>query len=104
LLTGNPEGHRRSFFAADSRRRRWNRKDYNSVIFFENGEIKETYRKQHLVPFTNIPVSEADALLYNLLLANDYNWWEKGNRPRMFKTDEGVTFSTPICFEMYSAT
>lgn len=37
--------------------------------------------------------------LYNLLLANDYNWWETGHDPVVFETAEGVKFSTPICFE-----
>lgn len=67
---------------------------------FEGGEIRETYRKQHLVPFTeHFPYEKELPWLYNLLLANDYNWWEKGYVPVVFETDEGVRFSTPICFE-----
>lgn len=101
LLTGNPEG------VLDDpslppvlENGEWNRTDYNTVIFFEDGEIKETYRKQHLVPFTeHFPYEKQMPWLYNLLLANDYNWWEKGTVPVVFRTEEGVTFSTPICFE-----
>ncbi len=101
LLTGNPEG------VLDDENlppllpdRSWNRKDYNTVIMFEGGEIRETYRKQHLVPFTeHFPYEKELPWLYNLLLANDYNWWEKGYVPVVFETDEGVRFSTPICFE-----
>ncbi len=101
LLTGNPEGlvkdESKPPLNEDGS---WNRKDYNTVIMFENGEIKETYRKQHLVPFTeHFPYEKQMPWLYNLLLANDYNWWETGYDPVVFETDSGVTFSTPICFE-----
>jgi len=101
LLTGNPEG------VLDDENLppvlddgQWNRKDYNTVIMFESGEIKNTYRKQHLVPFTeHFPYEKQLPWLYNLLLANDYNWWETGYDPVVFETDAGVRFSTPICFE-----
>lgn len=101
LLTGNPEGVLKDEslppLLPDGT---WNRKDYNTVIMFEGGEIKNTYRKQHLVPFTeHFPYEKQLPWLYNLLLANDYNWWEKGYDPVVFETDEGVRFSTPICFE-----
>lgn len=101
LVTGNPEGEiddpSLPAFGADGS---WNRKDYNTVIFFEDGKIKNTYRKQHLVPFTeHFPYEKEMPWLYNLLLANDYNWWEKGFDPVVFETEEGVRFSTPICFE-----
>lgn len=101
LLTGNPEGviddETKPALLDDGS---WNRKDYNTVIFFENGKIKNTYRKQHLVPFTeHFPYEKQLPWLYNLLLANDYNWWETGYDPVVFKTDQGVNFSTPICFE-----
>ncbi|ADY14606.1 apolipoprotein N-acyltransferase [Sphaerochaeta globosa] len=101
LVTGNPEGviddAGQSALLSDGS---WNRKDFNTVIFFEDGEIKNTYRKQHLVPFTeHFPYEKELPLLYNLLLANDYNWWEKGYESVVFETEEGVKFSTPICFE-----
>jgi apolipoprotein N-acyltransferase len=101
LVTGNPEGviddPTKPPLGADGS---WNRKDYNTVIFFEGGEIKNTYRKQHLVPFTeHFPYEKQMPWLYRLLLANDYNWWETGYDPVVFETAEGVRFSTPICFE-----
>jgi len=101
LVTGNPEGvlddPTKPPLGDDGS---WNRKDYNTVIFFEGGEIKNTYRKQHLVPFTeHFPYEKQMPWLYNLLLANDYNWWETGFDPVVFETDSGVRFSTPICFE-----
>lgn len=101
LVTGNPEGviddPSLPPLLSDGS---WNRKDYNTVIFFEDGKIKNTYRKQHLVPFTeHFPYEKQLPLLYNILLANDYNWWEKGHEPVVFETEEGVKFSTPICFE-----
>ena len=61
--------------------------------------MKETYRKQHLVPFTeHFPYEEEFPWLYELLLANDYNWWEEGEEATVFEYD-GIHFSTPICFE-----
>ncbi|MDD3902788.1 MAG: apolipoprotein N-acyltransferase [Sphaerochaeta sp.] len=101
LLTGNPEGviddPSKPALLDDGA---WNRKDYNTVIFFDGGKIQNTYRKQHLVPFTeHFPYEKQLPLLYNLLLANDYNWWETGYDPVVFETIEGVKFSTPICFE-----
>ncbi len=101
LLTGNPEGMLKDENAPPLKDNGdWNRKDYNTVIMFEGGEIKETYRKQHLVPFTeHFPYEKQMPWLYNLLLANDYNWWETGYDPVVFETAEGVKFSTPICFE-----
>ena len=101
LLTGNPEGVLDDPTVGPlDENGYWNRKDYNTVIMFENGEIKKTYRKQHLVPFTeHFPYEKQLPWLYRLLLANDYNWWEKGYDPVVFETDQGVRFSTPICFE-----
>ncbi len=100
LLTGNPEGviddPSLPPILEDGST---NRMDYNTVILFDDGEIKETYRKQHLVPFTeHFPYEEELPWLYNLLLANDYNWWLQGDEPVVFVSD-GVHFSTPICFE-----
>ena len=38
-------------------------------------------------------------MLYKTLKANDYHWWEKGTESVIFETSNGITFSTPICFE-----
>lgn len=100
LVTGNPEGVIKDpSLPPILEDGSTNRTDYNTVILFDDGEIKETYRKQHLVPFTeHFPYEEELPWLYNLLLANDYNWWEQGDEPVVFEAD-GVKFSTPICFE-----
>lgn len=102
LLTGNPssilaEGETEAYTPDGD----WNNKlDYNSVILFDDGQIKQTYLKQHLVPFTeHFPYQKTMPWLYNLLKSNDYHWWEEGEDPVVFKTSTGITFSTPICFE-----
>lgn len=102
LLTGNPssilaEGETEAYTPDGD----WNNKlDYNSVILFDDGQIKQTYLKQHLVPFTeHFPYQKTMPWLYNLLKSNDYHWWEEGKDPVVFKTSTGITFSTPICFE-----
>ncbi|AEC02447.1 apolipoprotein N-acyltransferase [Parasphaerochaeta coccoides] len=101
LLTGNPEGVLANpDLPPLLENGEWNRADYNGVLLFEDGEVKDTYRKQHLVPFTeHFPYEKQMPWLYNLLLANDYNWWEKGTESTVFETADGVRFSTPICFE-----
>jgi apolipoprotein N-acyltransferase len=101
LLTGNPEGVIDDVTKpAILDNGEWNRKDYNTVIYFSNGKIQNTYRKQHLVPFTeHFPYQKQMPHLYALLEANDYHWWEKGDDPVVFTADRGITFSTPICFE-----
>lgn len=101
LITGNPEGVLKDMskgpILEDGE---FNRTYYNGVMLFDHGEIAGQYRKQHLVPFTeHFPYEKQLPWLYNILLANDYNWWEKGTESVVFKTDDGVTFSTPICFE-----
>jgi apolipoprotein N-acyltransferase len=101
LITGNPEGVLKDPNEGPvDAEGKLNRTDYNSVIYFSNGKIAQTYRKQHLVPFTeHFPYEKQLPLLYKILLANDYNWWEKGTESVVFTSPEGVTFSTPICFE-----
>ena len=100
LVTGNPEGVIKDkelapvFESGD-----WNWKTYNTVIYFANGEVDGTYRKQHLVPFTEyFPYEKEFPWLYELLLKNDYKWWEMGDESTVFNYD-GISFSTPICFE-----
>ena len=100
LITGNPEG------VIDDPTKppinedlTYNWKTYNTVLFFNRGEIAGSYRKQHLVPFTeHFPYKEQLPWLYELLLKNDYKWWEKGYEATVFEYD-GLRFSTPICFE-----
>ncbi len=101
LLTGNPSSViKDESLPAYDENGDWNKKDYNSVILFDDGVIKQTYLKQHLVPFTeHFPYEKQMPLLYKLLKANDYHWWEEGTEPVVFETSNGITFSTPICFE-----
>ncbi len=100
LVTGNPEGViKDKDFSPVLDDGEWNWKTYNTVIYFSSGEIKGTYRKQHLVPFTEyFPYEKQFPHLYALLKANDYKWWEKGDEATVFEYN-GVKFSTPICFE-----
>ncbi len=101
LLTGNPSSViKDESLPAYDEEGNWNKKDYNSVILFDDGKIKQTYLKQHLVPFTeHFPYEKQLPWLYKLLKANDYHWWEEGTEPVVFETSNGITFSTPICFE-----
>ncbi len=101
LLTGNPYSViKDESLPAYDEEGNWNKLDYNSVILFDDGVIKQKYLKQHLVPFTeHFPYEKQLPWLYNLLKANDYHWWEKGTEPVVFETSNGITFSTPICFE-----
>ncbi len=101
LLTGNPSGEiKDESLPPYDEEGNWNKEDYNSVILFDDGVIKQSYRKQHLVPFTeHFPYEKQMPWLYNLLKANDYHWWEKGEESVVFETSNGIKFSTPICFE-----
>ncbi len=77
-----------------------NRVDYNAVIHYEAGELQDAYRKLRLVPFTeHFPYGDTFPLFYSLLLANDFNFWAEGTEATVFETQDGVKFSTPICFE-----
>ena len=80
--------------------------DYNAALFYKPGGVhKQTYRKTHLVPFTeHFPYKKQLPFLYNLLEKSDTHFWEKGKEYTVFEFDPnnselGVKFSTPICFE-----
>lgn len=101
LLTGNPRGVLKdeSKPPIDPVTGELNRTDYNTVILFDDGTIKQSYAKQHLVPFTeHFPYKDSMPWLYDILVSLDFNWWEKGDEPVVFDS-EGVKFSTPICYE-----
>ena len=101
LLTGNPRGVLKdeSKPPIDPVTGELNRTDYNTVILFDDGTIKQSYAKQHLVPFTeHFPYKDSMPWLYDILVSLDFNWWEKGDEPVVFDSD-GVKFSTPICYE-----
>lgn len=75
------------------------RVDYNAVLVHDDGAYSEPYRKIHLVPFTeHFPYERQLPWLYDLLVANNTNFWEKGTEWTVFDA-AGVRFSTPICFE-----
>ncbi len=75
------------------------RVDYNAVLVFDGEEVVDTYRKIHLVPFTeHFPYEKQLPWLYRLLVENDTNFWEHGTEYTVFSA-AGVRFSTPICFE-----
>jgi len=76
-----------------------NKLDYNAVLLYEGGDLKDTYRKVHLVPFTeNFPYKESLPGIYKILVNNGYHFWERGTEYTVFDA-AGVKFSTPICFE-----
>jgi apolipoprotein N-acyltransferase len=101
LLTGNDDGRKKDeSLPAVNPDGSFNRVDYNAVILYEDGELDDTYRKQHLVPMTeHFPYKDIFPRLYAFLKANDYNFWEKGTESQVFEANDGVRFSTPICFE-----
>ncbi len=73
--------------------------DYNAAILFQRGEIVDTYRKLHLVPFSeSFPFQKTLPGIYNWLAAADTHFWEQGTAYTVFDA-AGVKFSTPICFE-----
>ena len=101
LVTGNPRGVLADPDKPpiDPQTGELNRVDYNTVILFDDGQIKQSYAKQHLVPFTeHFPYQRQLPWLYDILVSLDYNWWEEGDEPVVFESD-GVHFSTPICYE-----
>jgi apolipoprotein N-acyltransferase len=73
--------------------------DFNAAILFDKGRMVDTYRKLHLVPFTeSFPFKNSLPGIYNWLKNADTHFWEKGDVYTVFEAD-GVRFSTPICFE-----
>ncbi len=101
LLTGNDDGRLKDESKdpvnADGS---YNRIDYNAVVLFEDGQFETSYRKQHLVPMTeHFPYEKTFPRLYQYLRDHKYHFWEKGLIPVVFDANDGVTFSTPICFE-----
>ena len=73
--------------------------DYNAALLFNRDKIVETYRKLHLVPFTeHFPYKKQLPFIYNALEKADTHFWEKGDKETVFK-GPGFSFSAPICFE-----
>lgn len=94
FVIGNSDGQ-----LAKNEAGEFERVDYNAVLVYDDGEFSEPYRKIHLVPFTeHFPYERQLPWLYDLLVANNTNFWEKGRDWTVFEAG-GVRFSTPICFE-----
>lgn len=75
------------------------RADYNAALLYADGRVVDTYRKIHLVPFTeHFPYRRLFPWLYRLLVENETTFWEAGSEYTVFEAG-GVRFSTPICFE-----
>lgn len=85
------------------------RVDYNAALLFRDGEIVDTYRKIHLVPFTeSFPFKRQLPGIYQWLKEADTHFWKQGTEFVVFDSGPGasggsglpgVRFSTPICFE-----
>ncbi len=75
------------------------RVDYNAALLMEGDRIVDTYRKIHLVPFTeSFPFQATLPAIYTWLKNADTHFWEDGTVYTVFQ-EGGVRFSTPICFE-----
>jgi apolipoprotein N-acyltransferase len=75
------------------------RVDYNATMLFEKGQLTGSYRKLHLVPFTeHFPYEKQLPAIYQALKNADTHFWDKGTEATVFEVN-GIRFSTPICFE-----
>lgn len=80
------------------------RLDYNAALLFipQHNVIPPepiTYRKMHLVPFTeHFPYKNIFPRIYAYLNENNTHFWEKGEKRIVFNVN-GMKFGTPICFE-----
>ena len=89
FVVGNGDGQKRS----DGERI-----NYNATLLFRDGEIAQTYRKLHLVPFSEHFPDWGPRFIRDLLVRFDTHFWEQGEELTVFDAG-GVRFSTPICFE-----
>jgi apolipoprotein N-acyltransferase len=82
----------------------WDRADYNAALLFKQGELVETYRKMHLVPFTEyFPYEKAFPRVFKALTEADTHFWKPGKAPVLFYSGryhpKHFPFSALICFE-----
>ena len=92
FVVGNDDGQKE--LTADGEER----VDYNAALLYEGGRIVQTYRKLHLVPFTEHYPDWGPRFLKDLLEDFDTHFWKRGEAWTVFDAG-GVRFSTPICFE-----
>ena len=80
------------------------RLDYNAALLFIPKKNvlppePQTYRKMHLVPFTeHFPYQKLFPRLYEFLKENDTHFWEKGKEANILEF-KNLKIGTPICFE-----
>ena len=80
------------------------RLDYNAALLFIPKKNvlppePQTYRKMHLVPFTeHFPYQELFPRLYEFLKENDTHFWEKGKEANLLEF-KNLRIGPPICFE-----
>jgi len=97
FLIGNDDARMDSSINPNANER--HRVDYNAAMLFENGVNTSTYRKLHLVPFTeHFPYKKQFPRIYKWLQEADTHFWEKGDEETVFN-GPGFTFAAPICFE-----
>jgi len=95
LLTGNDDYELTALDDGEGERFEYNA----AVLFNPSGDRVDTYRKIHLVPFTEyFPFKESLQKLYEWLKNSDVFLWEPGTDRVVFEHPL-VRFSTPICFE-----
>jgi len=76
-----------------------NRSNYNSVFHYENAELKDTYYKTHLVPFSeHFPYEKIMPELHAYILSLKVNFFAKGEEYTLFEQD-GYKLAPLICFE-----
>ena len=95
LITGNDD-YERVVDASGAE----TRVDFNAAVLFSpDGERVGTYRKMHLVPFTEyFPYKEQLPWVYEMLMNFDVSLWEPGRERKVFQHPL-FRFATPICFE-----
>lgn len=80
------------------------RLDYNAALLFIPKENvippePQTYRKMHLVPFTeHFPYQKFFPGIYEYLKEKDTHFWEKGKTANLLEF-KNLKIGTPICFE-----
>ncbi|MFW5714906.1 MAG: apolipoprotein N-acyltransferase [bacterium] len=95
LLTGNDDYEE----VTDAAGRRVQEHYNAAVLFSDAGQRMETYRKLHLVPFSEyFPYEEEFPWVFDILKDFDADLWEKGEERVIFEHPE-FSFFTPICFE-----